>query len=142
MKKLLFVLSLAALTVFAPARASALVIGYYLSGTTGSPAAAITAAGHTAQALAGLGGANLSGIDVLWILNGINGSPDAQILGNTAAISTFVSGGGVLSFHDRNVTQGVDADTYLPGAGGVAFTTDFGTDLNVLANNTVTNGPA
>jgi hypothetical protein len=122
--------------------AQALVFGYYLSGTTGSPAGAITAAGHTPQALAGLAAGDLVGIDVLWILNGINGTPNANVMNNVGTIANFVNAGGVLSFHDRNVTQGVSAATYLPGAGGVSFTSALATDIDVLAINTVTNGPA
>jgi hypothetical protein len=93
-------------------------------------------------ALANLTAGDLAGVQVLWILNANNGSPDATIMGNLAAISAFVQAGGVLSFHDRNVIQGVSAATYLPGAGGVSFTSEFGTDITVLANNGVTNGPA
>ncbi len=122
--------------------AQALVFGYYLSGAAGNPAAAISAAGHTPQALGGLGAANLAGIDVLWILNGINGTPDANVMNNIGTIANFVGAGGVLSFHDRNVAQGASAATYLPGAGGVTFTSLLAADINVLANNTVTNGPA
>jgi hypothetical protein len=121
--------------------AYAINIGYYLSSASGSPADAITASGNTATALAGLGAGNLAGIDVLWILNGNNGAPDAQVTGNTAAINAFVSAGGVLAFHDRSVTN---ANTYIPGAAGVNFVRDFanGSNIDVIANNTVTNGPA
>lgn len=122
--------------------ANALVFGYYLSGTSGNPGAAIAAAGHTAQALAGLSAGNLTGIDVLWILNGNNGAPDAQVTGNQAAINAFVNAGGVLSFHDRGVNQGLSASTYVPGAAGVTFTHSVSANINVVANNTVTNGPA
>ena len=121
--------------------ANALSFGYYLSGTTGSPAGAITAAGHTPTQLTGLSAADLAGIDVLWILNGDNGNPNATVLNpaNQAAIAAFVNGGGVLSFHDRAVTN---AATYLPGAGGITFTRELASDIDVLVSNTVTNGPA
>jgi hypothetical protein len=142
MKKLLTA-AVAACAMFASLSANAVVFGYYLSFTTGSPAAAITAAGHTAQQLNNLTAGDLAGIDVLWILNGSNGSPDANVMANISSVSTFVQGGGVLSFHDRNVNQGPALPTqYIPGAAGVAWTTAFGTDINVLANNLVTNGPA
>lgn len=141
MRRLLVAL-LAACSMLASASANALVFGYYLSGTTGSPAAAITAAGHTPQLLTGLSAADLATIDVLWILNGNNGTPDAQVTGNFGDVATFVRNGGVLSFHDRNVNQGVSAATYIPGAGAVTFVAEFGTEITVLANNTVTNGPA
>jgi hypothetical protein len=141
MRKLL-VAVLAAGSMLASAASNALTFGYYLSGTTGSPAGAITAAGHTPQLLTGLSAADLAGIDVLWILNGSNGTPDANVMNNIATIADFVNAGGVLSFHDRNVDQGVSAATYIPGAGAVTFVTDFGSNITVLANNTVTNGPA
>jgi hypothetical protein len=93
-------------------------------------------------ALANLTAGNLAGLQVLWILNGNNGAPDATIMNNLAAISAFVAAGGVLSFHDRNVNQGVSAATYIPGAGGVSFTAEFGSEITVLTSNGVTNGPA
>ena len=122
--------------------ANALLFGYYLSDASDNPAGAIAAAGHTSVQLSGLGAGDLAGIDVLWILNGNNGSPDAQVTGNTAAISAFVNAGGVLSFHDRNVNQGLSASTYIPGAAGVGFVNTFSIAIDVLVNNTVTNGPA
>jgi hypothetical protein len=84
----------------------------------------------------------LAGIDVLWILNGNNGQPDNNVMSNVAAISTFVQDGGVLSFHDRNVNQGISAARYIPGAAGVTFVANLGSSIDVLAINTVTNGPA
>ena len=124
--------------------ANALVFGYYTSGNVGTtaPATPITASGNTAVRLTNLMAADLVGIDVLWILNSINGTPDEGVMTNLASINAFVGAGGVLSFHDRNVAQGVSAATYLPGAAGTTFSvTEFGTDITVLANNTVTNGP-
>lgn len=121
-------------------------IGFYLSGADGSDAqvtAAITGAGHTAVDLAGLTAADLVGIDVLWILNGINGTPDAQVTGNQASIGAFITAGGVLSFHDRNVAQGDDANTYLPGCAACVFTTSFSTNIDVVnAGHPVVNGDA
>ena len=137
---------LAACVLLAPHVASASTIGYYLSNTLNNDAqaqAAIAAAGHTSVDLPGLAAANLVGIDVLWILNGSNGDPDAQVLANQAAIGGFVSSGGVLSFHDRNVTQGsVDANSYLPGGSAISFTTLLSNNINVsTAGTLVTNGP-
>ena len=140
MKRLL-VAVMAVCGLIASSASNAVVFGYYLSGTTGSPAAAITANGDTAVQLNNLTAADLAGIDVLWILNGNNGTPDANVMGNLAAINDFVNGGGVLSFHDRNVAQGVSAADYLPGAAGTTFVSGFGADVDVLENNTVTNGP-
>lgn len=134
---------LCAVLLFAlPKSAAAATIGFYTNNPGGDPSAAITAAGHTPVALANLTAGDLAGIQVLWILNAFNGAPNATITGNLAAISAFVAGGGVLSFHDRNVNQGVSAATYIPGAGGVSFTAELGTDITVLADNGVTNGPA
>jgi hypothetical protein len=143
MKKLLSALVVTISIIVSPLAALALNFGYYLSFTNGSPATAITAAGHTATQLNNLTPADLAGIDVLWILNGNNGNPDANVLGNLASVANFVNAGGVLSFHDRNVAQGlVDANMYLPGGLGIAFTTNFSTNIDVLTPNTVTNGPA
>jgi PEP-CTERM motif len=137
---------LAACVAIAPQVSSASTIGYYLSNTLNNDAqaqAAITAAGHTPVDLPGLSAANLVGIEVLWILNGSNGNPDAEVLGNQAAIGAFVSTGGLLSFHDRNVTQGsVDANEYLPGGSGISFTTLFSNNINISTSGTlVTSGP-
>jgi hypothetical protein len=141
MKKIVSVVVLAC-GLFAPLTADATTIGYYLSFTTGSPAGAITASGNTPQQLTNLTPADLAGISVLWILNGNNGTPDANVIGNVAAISSFVAAGGVLSFHDRNVNQGLSAATYIPGAAAVNFVNQFGANIDVLVNNGVTNGPA
>ncbi len=123
--------------------ANAAVFGYYTSGNnaTTAPATPITASGNTAVHLTNLTAADLVGIDVLWILNSINGTPDATVMNNLASINAFVSTGGVLSFHDRNVAGGVSAATYLPGAAGTTFVRLLAADIDVLANNTVTNGP-
>lgn len=119
-------------------QASASIIGYYGNNASGDPAAAITAAGHTAQAVADLN--NLAGLDVLWILNGDNGGY-GTIGGATASLGSFVQGGGVLSFHDRAVTG---ANAILPGAGATSFVRNFDNDadIDVLDNTTlITNGP-
>jgi hypothetical protein len=134
-------------TLLAPNPSSAATIGLYQSFTNvgAGGQTAITASGNTGVALAGLSAADLVGLDVLWILNGANGNPDAQVLSaaNQAAILAFVTGGGVLSFHDRNVTQGTaDANTYLPGGNAISFTSLFGTTIDISTNGTlVTNGP-
>ena len=106
-------------------------------------ATVITNTGNTPVALAGLAAANLTGINVLWILNSVNGSPGSIVTSNFADITSFVNAGGVLSFHDRNVNQqGVSAATYLPGGGGISFTNLFGGAIDIqTAGTTVTNGP-
>ena len=129
----------AATIAMAPASSDAAVIGYFGANAN----AVITASGHTGQALANLTAADLAGIDVLWIFNPNNGDPNATILNNLAAVDAFVSGGGVLSFHDRNVTQGaIDANQYLPGGAGISFTTDLDINIDIATGGTlVTNGP-
>ena len=130
----------AATMAMTPASSDAAVIGYF--GANAS--AVITASGHTPQALANLAAGNLAGVDVLWIFNPVNGNPGSAILNNLAAIDAFVSGGGVLSFHDRNVTQGaIDANQYLPGGAGISFTSAYGANIDIATVGTlVTNGPA
>jgi hypothetical protein len=130
---------LAATIAMAPVSADAAVIGYFGA----NAGASITASGHTPQQLANLTAGDLAGIDVLWIFNPNNGNPSATILNNLANIDAFVSGGGVLSFHDRNVAQGtVDANQYLPGGAGISFTTALSANIDVVTPGTlVTNGP-
>ena len=130
---------IAATMSLAPASADAAVISFFGA----NAAASITASGHTPQQLMNLTAADLVGTDVLWLFNPNNGDPSATILSNLASIDAFVAGGGVLSFHDRNVTQGAaDANTYLPGGAGISFTTAFGTDIDIATAGTlVTNGP-
>jgi hypothetical protein len=120
----------------------ATIVGYYLSGASGNPSAAITANGFTPLALTGLSAAELDGIDVLWILNGSNGAPDSEVMDNVASVTAFVEAGHVLSFHDRNVNQGTSAARYVPGAAGVTFVNEFGTNIDVLDSGVVvTSGP-
>ena len=128
--------------------ANATVVGYCLvtGGSTCQASAAaateIGAAGMTAQALGGLAAADLAGIDVLWILNQNNGDPGTIVTNNVANITAFVTAGHVLSFHDRNVNQGLSAATYLPGGAGISFTSLLNADINIeTAGTMVTNGP-
>lgn len=115
----------------------AATIGYF----GGNAGAAITASGNTAQSLANLSAGSLTGLKVLWILNGNNGGISSEVTNNAAAILAFVQGGGVLAFNDRWVAG---AAGFVPGAAGISFHRDFTDDRNiqVLANNLVTNGPA
>jgi len=132
--------------------ASAGVVGYCVvaggstcvaDGAATGLAGVITTTGNTPVALAGLGAANLTGINVLWILNENNGTPGTIVTSNVANISAFVNAGGVLSFHDRNVNQGgVSAATYLPGGGGISFTSLLNANIDIqTGGTTVTNGP-
>jgi hypothetical protein len=138
--------------MFAPV-AEAGIIGYCLTDGGGLCAApdatftanitsAIAAAGYTALALSDLGSTDLLGITVLWVLNQQNGSPGDVVLNNLSNVSNFVTGGGILSFHDRNVNQAFSATLYLPGGAGIIFVSEFGSDINVVTGSTlVTNGP-
>lgn len=99
-------------------------IGYVVLGAPGNvtPESAIISAGHSPQALGTLAGANLAGINALWILNPSNGAYDADYTNNQAAINNFVAGGGRLLVHDRFVAG---AAAVIPGAAGVTFVRDF-----------------
>jgi hypothetical protein len=132
--------------------ASAGVVGYCVvgggstcvaGGAATGLATVITNTGNTPLALAGLSAANLTGVDVLWILNSSNGTPGTIVTGNLADITSFVNAGHVLSFHDRNVNQGgVSAATYLPGGGGISFTSLLNATIDIQTGGTlVTNGP-
>lgn len=138
-----------------PAVARAAEFGFYLSGTSSSAAAAIIQSGNTPVQLTNLTSADLTGLGVVWILNGVVdptmvngvGPPDANVTSaaNQAAIATFVANGGVLSFHDRYVAG---AAGYLPGASGVTFvetagSASVGRNIDIETPGTlVTNGPA
>jgi hypothetical protein len=118
------------------------VIGVYSDNGSAETAAIniATAQGHTAVNLNDVAAGSLAGLDVLWMLNSSNDDYDF-FGGNQAAVANFVSAGGVLSFHDRRVTE---AAANLPGAAGIAFVRDFGDDADIqVINNTtlVTNGP-
>lgn len=148
MKGKLSVLVLAAGVGLAGFSAQAGTIGYCVVAGGSScqfsswAANTITATGNTPVALTGLAAGDLTGLSVLWILNGNNGNPGTIVTDNTAAIAAFVAGGGVLSFHDRNVDQGISAATYIPGAGSVSFTNSFSTNIDIVTPGTgVTNGP-
>lgn len=107
--------------------AQAFVVGYIELGepASTSPESYITGAGHTAVALGQLTGADLSGIDVLWVLNPSNGGVNADFTGNSPLIDSFLANGGNLIFHDRYVA-GMSA--ILPGASGITFVRDTSID--------------
>ena len=56
--------------------------------------------------------AELAGLDVLWVLNPINGGYGGEYVANLADIQAAVSAGLVLIIHDRHVAT---AETILPG---------------------------
>lgn len=128
--------------------ANAVTVGYYTNSNPSAnagAAAAIATAGHTASLLTSLTAGDLAGIDVLWILNNDNGAPPADVSGNAGVIASWVALGGVLSYHDRYVSDGAsDMAAVLPGAAGTSFVRDFNNDadIEILDNSTlVTNGP-
>ncbi len=130
------------LVALVPGRAAALPFGYVTLGDAfdTDPQTPITAAGHTPVNLGTIATADLSTVDVLWIFNPRNDTYSPDLTANLSKVAAFVRGGGVLSFHDRRV---VEAATVLPGGGGVSFTRDLDTTIDVLnAMVTVTNGPA
>lgn len=123
-----------------PLTGHALVIGVYSDNAVAETNAATVATnlGHAAMQLDDVSAGSLAGLNVLWILNSSN-SDYALLAGNDAAIAAFVRGGGVLSFHDRRVTE---AASILPGGGGIVFTRDLNTTIDVVnAGTLVTNGP-
>jgi len=119
--------------------AHATVVGYFGDANAATP---ITLDGFTGVLLTNLTAADLAGINVLWIFNPNNGAPSTTITNNLPAITTFVQNGGVLSYADRNVNQGLSASTYLPGGGGISFTSSLSTNIDIQTPGTlVTNGP-
>lgn len=122
----------AAAMVLASASAHAIPFHYLTGAGDADPTAPITAAGHTPVGLADLTAGDLAGVSVLWITNGDNGGLPAAFVGNAAAVAAWVSAGGVLSFHDRYVSDGSDdLASLLPGAAGAVFVRDFANDADI-----------
>ena len=97
-----------------------LTIGYYdlqLNTGQGAQAAPITFIGETAVDVGDIGAADLGGFDILFVQNPMSGVPTGPYLlqENLDKVAGFVSGGGVLVFHDRHVDT---AEDYLPGEPG------------------------
>ncbi len=136
-----YLLAATLLAGFAATPASAAVYGVFSNGSGADNAAIgiIQAAGDTASVLPDLTAASLSGIDVLFLLNGSNGAPLAGLSANAAALSSFVQGGGVFALNDREVT---DAASAVPGATGIAFTRNPAADINPGVASVLVNGPA
>jgi hypothetical protein len=147
MRRLLCVLLGLLLAAVVPSSAQAASFGYYLNEADGDPSAAIAAAGHSAEELLGLTAADLAGIDVLWILNGNNTAIPDDLAANAADVAEFVAAGGVLSYHDRYVSEegGPSSNNAaVPGAAGITFVRDFADDQAidiVTAGTLVTGGP-
>lgn len=116
------------------ATASAAVIHYLEGAGAVDPVAPITAAGHTAVGLTTLTAADLMGVDVLWITNGNNAAAPTEFRDNSAAIADWVFNGGVLSYHDRYVSGGVDdMSALLPGAVALSFVRSLGSSIDISA---------
>jgi len=119
------------------------VVGYYdLDLNRGNPSqvAPIQVAGFDAVDVGNLSTADLSGIDILFAQNPNNSVYSSVYVANLPKIFTFIQNGGILVFHDREVT---DAAKFLPGSPG-QIVRDFsdGANIDILDNTTkVTNGP-
>lgn len=122
--------------------ANAAVFGTFGSSAVAAGNAAI-AQGNTSSVLANLTAASLSGLDVLWVLNGDNGANPAQVLANATAITNFVNAGGVLLYHDRFVAgNGRSAAAALPGGSAINFVRATLATINVQTSvNPVISGP-
>jgi len=137
-----YLLAATLLAGFAATPASAAVYGVFSNGSGAADSAAIgiiQAAGDTASVLPDLTAASLSGIDVLFLLNGSNGAPLAGLSANAAALNSFVQGGGVFALNDREVTGAAGT---VPGATGIAFTRNPAVDINPGVASVLVNGPA
>ncbi len=138
-------LALSTLALTFSTAALAETIGYYDmdqgQGNTAAQEPAIIDAGHTPLQIVDLSPAELSSIDVLWVLNPDNGGYGAEYLGAVGDIETAVAGGLVLMIHDRYVE---DAETILPGGASFDVIRDFTDDaeIEVLDDTTpLTSGP-
>lgn len=123
-----------------------LTIGYYdLLQNTGraEQATPITFIGETAVNVGDIGAADLAGFDILFVQNPSSGVPTGPyvVQENLDRVTEFVTGGGVLVFHDRHVDT---AAGYLPGEPGM-LQQDFGatrTEFELVETHSfVANGP-
>ncbi len=124
-------LALGLFTAFANP-AFALNIGYYtlLSPSSTTPATTITNGGHAPVQITTLSGADLSSLDVLWVLNPNNYGYSSDYTSNLSVVDNFIKNGGGLLFHDRHVTT---AATAIPGASGVSFHRAPGANIDIAA---------
>ncbi|HEX9736051.1 MAG TPA: hypothetical protein VGG06_29155 [Thermoanaerobaculia bacterium] len=136
-----------ALLVLSALPASAAIVGYYdMFLGQGSPTqvAPIMTAGHTPLKIFDLSAMELSGIDVLFVQNPVNGVYGAEYLSRLSTVNNAVDDGLVLVIHDRWVT---DAKMILPGGGAFTAVRNFDNpernDVEVRdATTQVTNGMA
>lgn len=132
-----FIAAVALVTVSTSAHAAS--FGIYGNSTTQAQTLA-QGQGHTASVLGALNAGTLAGLNVLWILNGDNGGQPGALVGN-ADVAAFVNGGGVLLFHDRNVTDAANG-LNLVGGGSISFTRSLSSDIGVEnAINPIISGP-
>ncbi|WP_368184382.1 hypothetical protein [Aestuariibius sp. HNIBRBA575] len=109
------------------------VIGYYSMDASQGEAFQIDEImdnGHTAQSVTSLTAAELSQIDILYVVNSNNGSFGSEYLTNLANIQAAVNAGMSLVIFDRHVT---DAQTILPGGDTVTFVRETGTEIDIAA---------
>ncbi len=119
--------------------ANAASFGVYGNSTTAAAAAAV-AGGNTATVLSNLSAASLTGLNVLWVLNSDNGNQPAALDGS-ADVAAFVNAGGVLVYHDRNVTSAASA-LDMVGAAGITFVRNPNSSIDVEnAVNPLITGP-
>lgn len=118
-------------------------VGYYsttLNAGDARQVPPIVAAGFQAVDVGDLNTADLSQFDLLFVHNPSNSSYGSFWPANLQKVDNFVSAGGILIFHDRQVGN---AEANLPGNPG-NIVRDFAdpANIDVLDNTTcVTNGP-
>jgi hypothetical protein len=127
--------------LFAAGSASALTIGVYSENVVAQGVAGniVSGQGHTFVNLPSLAAGSLMGLNVVWYMNEDN-NVQGQV-GNAAAVSNFVMGGGVFVMNDREVEN---AASFVPGGAGLTFVRDFSDDVNIDVidgSTSLTNGP-
>lgn len=134
-----WVIALGTVLSVAATQAEATTVGIFGDQTAAASSVA-GGLGYSTSVLGDLSAASLAGVDVLWVLNGNNGGHSAQFTTNAAALSSFVSGGGVFVYNDRAVTG---ASSVLPGGAGISIFRDFTDDanINVVAGSGLLSGP-
>lgn len=116
-------------------------IGYFSNNAHSVDGArtAVSAASQSFSALNGLSASDLAGIDVLWVTNASTSGQISAIGSNFAAIESFVAGGGVFVYNDRDV---VGAANSLMGGAGFTFRREPHANVDVIDGSTVlTSGP-
>lgn len=138
MKKGIGTFALGLILIGSVGTAEADMIGIFGDATT-EAAAVATGLGHTASILTDLSAGSLTGLDVIWGLNGSNSVQNSNLITYSTEVAQFVNTGGVLLYHDREVA---DAETVLPGGAGFNIIRDLDATIDILDNSTtVTNGP-